>query len=159
MMRPTRYVPISITVNGLGRTAEVDARLLLVHLLRERWGITSPHVGCDTTQCGACTVQLDGRAVKSCTVLAVQADGRRVDTLEGLAGPVVDRLTAAFTAHHAVQCGFCTPAMVLSAAELLDRDPAPTEDRVRGWLKGNFCRCTGYQHIVEAILAAAGQPS
>jgi aerobic carbon-monoxide dehydrogenase large subunit len=148
---------VTITVNGDQRQAEVEARKRLVHLLREDFGVTGVHVGCDTTQCGACTVHLDGRAVKSCTVLAVQADGATVDTLESLskAGDVAHPLLAAFREHHALQCGFCTPGMVMSSLELLRREPQPSEERIRAWLKGNFCRCTGYQHIVDAIRAAA----
>jgi aerobic carbon-monoxide dehydrogenase large subunit len=148
---------VTVTVNGEQRQAEVEARTRLVHLLREDLGVTGVHVGCDTTQCGACTVHLDGRAVKSCTVLAVQADGATVDTLESLskAGEVAHPLLAAFREHHALQCGFCTPGMVMSSLELLQREPRPSEERVRAWLKGNFCRCTGYQHIVDAIRAAA----
>jgi aerobic carbon-monoxide dehydrogenase large subunit len=151
---------ITLTVNGEQRQAEVEARTRLVHLLREDLGVTGVHVGCDTTQCGACTVHLNGRAVKSCTVLAVQADGATVDTLESLskAGAVAHPLLAAFHEHHALQCGFCTPGMIMSSLELLQREPQPSEERVRAWLKGNFCRCTGYQHIVDAI-RAAGQTS
>jgi aerobic carbon-monoxide dehydrogenase large subunit len=156
---------VTITVNGEQRRAEVEARKLLVHLLRDEFGVTSTHVGCDTTQCGACTVRLDGRAVKSCTVLAVQADGATVDTIESLskAGDAEHPLLSAFRDHHALQCGFCTPGMVMSSLELLQREPHPDEERVRAWLKGNFCRCTGYQNIVDAIratdgMSAAGEP-
>jgi carbon-monoxide dehydrogenase large subunit len=147
---------VTVTVNGEQRQVEVEARTRLVHLLREHLGVTGVHVGCDTTQCGACTVHLDGRAVKSCTVLAVQADGATVDTLESLskAGAVAHPLLAAFREHHALQCGFCTPGMIMSSLELLQREPQPSEERIRAWLKGNFCRCTGYQHIVDAIRAA-----
>jgi aerobic carbon-monoxide dehydrogenase large subunit len=147
---------VTVTVNGEQRQAEVEARTRLVHLLREDLDVTGVHVGCDTTQCGACTVHMDGRAVKSCTVLAVQADGATVATLESLskAGAVAHPLLAAFREHHALQCGFCTPGMVMSSLELLQREPQPSEERVRAWLKGNFCRCTGYQHIVDAIRAA-----
>jgi len=150
---------ITITVNGEQRRAEVQARQLLVHFLREDLGVTSAHVGCDTTQCGACTVHLNGRAVKSCTVLAVQADGAVIDTVESLsdAGDVEHPLLSAFREHHALQCGFCTPGMIMSSLELLQREPHPNEERIRGWLKGNFCRCTGYQHIVDAILAVGGK--
>ena len=148
---------VTVTVNGKPRQGEVEARKLLVHFLRDDLGVTSTHVGCDTTQCGACTVRLDGRAVKSCTVLAVQADGAAVDTVEGLstAGGAEDSLRSAFRRHHALQCGFCTPGMIISSLELLQREPQPSEERVRAWLKGNFCRCTGYQHIVDAIRAAS----
>ncbi len=147
---------VTITVNGARRQAEVESRKLLVHFLRDDLGVTSPHVGCDTTQCGACTVHLDGSAVKSCTVLAVQADGSAVNTVESLRKPgdAEHPLQSAFREHHALQCGFCTPGMIMSALELLRREPQPTEVRIRTWLKGNFCRCTGYQHIVDAIRAA-----
>ena len=147
---------ITVTVNGEPRRAEVDARKLLVHFLRDDLGVTSTHVGCDTTQCGACTVHLDGRAVKSCTILAVQADGAAVDTVTALStrGDSEHRLLSAFREHHALQCGFCTPGMIMSTLELLRREPQPSEERIRAWLKGNFCRCTGYQHIVDAIVAA-----
>jgi carbon-monoxide dehydrogenase large subunit len=146
---------VTITVNGERRRASVEARKLLVHFLRDDLGVTGTHVGCDTTQCGACTVHLDGRAVKACTVLAVQADGAVVDTIESLSrtGDGEHPLLAAFREHHALQCGFCTPGMVMSSLALLQREPHPSEERVRGWLKGNFCRCTGYQHIVDAIRA------
>jgi aerobic carbon-monoxide dehydrogenase large subunit len=148
---------VTMTVNGDQRHAEVEARTRLVHLLREELGVTGVHVGCDTTQCGACTVHLNGRAVKSCTVLAVQADGETVDTLESLSktGDTAPPLLAAFREHHALQCGFCTPGMIMSSLELLRREPRPSEERIRAWLKGNFCRCTGYQHIVDAIRATA----
>src|SRR5215468_10337874 len=152
---------VTLTVNGEQRTAEVEARKLLVHLLREDFGVTSAHVGCDTTQCGACTVRLDGHAVKSCTVLAVQADGAAVDTVESLstAGEDEHPLLSAFRGHHALQCGFCTPGMIMSSLELLQRERHLSEERVRAWLKGNFCRCTGYQNIVDAVLATAGVPA
>jgi carbon-monoxide dehydrogenase large subunit len=152
---------VTVTVNGEQRRAEVEARKLLVHLLREEFGVTSAHVGCDTTQCGACTVRLDGHAVKSCTVLAVQADGAAVDTVESLskAGHAEHPLLSAFRDHHALQCGFCTPGMVMSSLELLQRERHPSEERVRAWLKGNFCRCTGYQNIVDAVLATDGMPA
>jgi carbon-monoxide dehydrogenase large subunit len=147
---------VTLTVNGEQRQAEVEARRRLVHLLREDLGVTGVHVGCDTTQCGACTVHLNGRAVKACTVLAVQADGATVNTLESLSqtGDAEHPLLAAFREHHALQCGFCTPGMIMSSLELVQRAPHPTEERVRAWLKGNFCRCTGYQHIVDAVRAA-----
>ena len=147
---------VTITVNGARRQAEVESRKLLVHFLRDDLGVTSTHVGCDTTQCGACTVHLDGSAVKSCTVLTVQADGAAVNTVESLRKPgdAEHPLQSAFREHHALQCGFCTPGMIMSALELLRREPQPTEEHIRAWLKGNFCRCTGYQHIVDAIRAA-----
>jgi aerobic carbon-monoxide dehydrogenase large subunit len=147
---------VTITVNGERRQAEVESRELLVHFLRDDLGVTSTHVGCDTTQCGACTVHLDGSAVKSCTVLTVQADGSAVNTVESLRQPGDGEhpLQSAFREHHALQCGFCTPGMIMSSLELLRREPQPTEERIRTWLKGNFCRCTGYQHIVDAIRAA-----
>jgi aerobic carbon-monoxide dehydrogenase large subunit len=148
---------VTITVNGERRQAEVESRKLLVHFLRDDLGVTGTHVGCDTTQCGACTVHLDGSAVKSCTVLAVQADGAAVSTVESLRRPGDGEhpLQSAFREYHAVQCGFCTPGMIMSSLELLQREPQPTEERIRAWLKGNFCRCTGYQHIVDAIRAAS----
>src|SRR5215469_5965675 len=151
---------VTVTVNGERRQAEVESRKLLVHFLRDDLGVTSTHVGCDTTQCGACTVHLDGSAVKSCTVLAVQADGAAVNTVESLRQPgdAEHPLQSAFREHHALQCGFCTPGMIMSSLELLRREPQPTEERVRTWLKGNFCRCTGYQHIVDAI-RAVGEPA
>jgi carbon-monoxide dehydrogenase large subunit len=147
---------VTITVNGARRQAEVESRKLLVHFLRDDLGVTSTHVGCDTTQCGACTVHLDGSAVKSCTVLAVQADGSAVNTVASVREPgdAEHPLQSAFREHHALQCGFCTPGMIMSALELLRREPQATEERIRTWLKGNFCRCTGYQHIVDAIRAA-----
>jgi aerobic carbon-monoxide dehydrogenase large subunit len=147
---------VTVVVNGELRRAEVEARKLLVHFLRDDLGVTSTHVGCDTTQCGACTVHLDGHAVKSCTILAVQADGAAVDTVEALSKTADGEhpLLSAFREHHALQCGFCTPGMIMSSLELLRREPRPSEERIRAWLKGNFCRCTGYQHIVDAIGAA-----
>jgi carbon-monoxide dehydrogenase large subunit len=152
---------VTITVNGEQRSASVDARRLLVHFLREDLGVTSTHVGCDTTQCGACTVHLDGHAVKACTVLAVQADGAVVDTIESLSktGDGEHPLLAAFRERHALQCGFCTPGMIMSSLALLQREPRPSEERIRAWLKGNFCRCTGYQHIVDAIRAVGETPT
>ena len=152
---------ITLDVNGTSRRSSVSSRKLLVHFLRDDLRLTSVHVGCDSTQCGACTVHLDGRAVKSCTVLAVQADGCRVSTIDSLAvNGQLHPLQQAFQNHHALQCGFCTPGMVMSSLELLERTPNPSEAQVAAWLKGNFCRCTGYQHIVEAIrsvgLAEAG---
>jgi carbon-monoxide dehydrogenase small subunit len=151
---------ISITVNGKVRKSEVEPRTLLVHFLREQLHLTGAHVGCDTSQCGACTVMLDGRSAKSCTVLAVQADGSEVTTIEGLAtGGQLHPLQEAFWAEHGLQCGFCTPGMILSAVDLLKNNPHPTELQVREGISGNFCRCTGYQHIVNAIQRAAGTRS
>ncbi len=154
---------VSLTVNGEARTIEVEPRRLLVHAIREDLGLTGTHVGCDTSNCGACTVHLDGQAVKSCTILAVQADGGTVTTIEGLASegqlhPVQD----AFWEHHGLQCGYCTPGMIMASADLLNRIPDPTEEQVRHALEGNLCRCTGYHNIVAAIESAAsamGRPS
>jgi carbon-monoxide dehydrogenase small subunit len=148
--------PVTMTVNGAERTLEVEPRTLLVHALRDGLGLTGAHVGCDTSQCGACTVLLDGRAIKSCTMLAVQAAGHTVTTIEGLAGEgELHPLQVAFIEHHGLQCGFCTPGMILTALDLLDRDPDPPEQEIRHALRGNLCRCTGYQSIVESVRAAA----
>ncbi len=150
-------VRVQITVNGVRHESEVEARVLLVHLLRDRLGLTGTHVGCDTTTCGACTVQLNGEAVKSCTVLAAQADGAEVTTIEGLAGDGgLHPLQEAFWEHHGLQCGYCTPGMIMAAADLLERNPNPSEEEVRHGLEGNLCRCTGYHNIVKAVMAAAG---
>ena len=147
---------ITTTVNETSVTAEVEPRVLLVHFLREQAGLTGTHVGCDTSQCGACTVLLDGKTVKSCTVLAVQAQGHRVTTIEGVSAPhQMTPLQEAFTELHALQCGFCTPGMIFAAQALLDRVPDPSEAQVRDALHGNLCRCTGYQNIVDAVLLAA----
>jgi carbon-monoxide dehydrogenase small subunit len=147
---------VSITVNGKTRRGEVEPRTLLVHFLREQLNLTGTHVGCDTSQCGACTVLLDGRSAKSCTVLAVQADGCEVSTIEGLAKDgQLHPLQEAFWEEHGLQCGYCTPGMIMSAVNLLKDNPNPTEAEVREGISGNFCRCTGYQHIVNAILSAA----
>ena len=147
---------INVTVNGRAVTRDVEPRTLLVHFLREHLSLTGTHVGCDTSQCGACTVHLDGRAVKSCTVLAVQADGCAVTTIEGMArGETLHPLQAAFKEEHGLQCGFCTPGMIMSAADLLARTPQPSEAEIRGALEGNLCRCTGYQNIVRAVQTAA----
>ncbi|MEK9659843.1 MAG: (2Fe-2S)-binding protein [Chloroflexota bacterium] len=147
---------ITLTVNGRRRTAEVEDRTLLVELLREGLRLTGAHIGCDTAQCGACTVLLDGHAVKSCSVLAVQADGRRVTTVEGLAkGKRLHPVQAALKAEHGLQCGFCTPGLVLGLVDLLVEQPDPTTEQVRAALDGHLCRCTGYQHIVDAALTAA----
>jgi aerobic carbon-monoxide dehydrogenase small subunit len=149
-------VPVSLAVNGERHELDVEARLLLVHLLRDRLGLTGTHVGCDTSNCGACTVHVDGEAVKSCTVLAVQADGTSVTTIEGLAdGDKLHPLQEAFWNDHALQCGYCTPGMIMSAADLLARNPDPSEEEVRHGLEGNLCRCTGYHNIVKAVQSAA----
>ena len=148
--------PIEITVNGKSRSAEVEPRQLLVYFLREQLGLTGTVVGCDTSSCGACTVLLDGESVKSCTVLAVQADGREVTTIEALASNgELHPVQQAFHEHHALQCGYCTPGMVLAAVSLLEEHPSPSEDEIRLLLEGNLCRCTGYQNIVKAVKAAA----
>ena len=147
---------ISLTVNGKGRKAQVEPRLLLVHFLREHLLLTGTHVGCDTSQCGACTVLIDGRSVKSCTVLAVQADGSDVTTIEGLAtNGELHPLQEGFWEEHGLQCGYCTPGMIMSAVNLLKQEPDPSEQQIRDGISGNFCRCTGYQHIVNAIQHAA----
>ena len=149
-------VPVRITVNGEAREADVEPRLLLVHFLRDSLGLTGTHVGCDTSNCGACTVHLDGEAVKSCTILAVQADGAEVTTIEGLGRiGAFHPLQEAFWAGHALQCGYCTPGMIMAAADLLARNPDPSEADVRRALDGNLCRCTGYHNIVRAVLDAA----
>jgi len=147
---------ISITVNGEARTADVEPRMLLVHMIREELGLTGTHVGCDTTSCGACTVMVDGDPVKSCTMFGVQADGHAITTVEGLAGADgLHPVQAAFTEEHGLQCGFCTPGMMLVGAALLERNPDPSDDDVRWAISGNICRCTGYMNIVKAIRAAA----
>ena len=147
---------VALTVNGTSVSTDVEARTLLVQLLRERLGLTGTHVGCDTSQCGACVVHVDGQSVKSCTMLAVQADGTQVITIEGLAnGEALHPMQEAFRENHGLQCGFCTPGMVLSAIDLVKRNNSPSEQEVREWLEGNFCRCTGYHNIVKAIRAGA----
>jgi len=147
---------VSVTVDGVSYTDDVEPRMLLVHYLRERLGKTGTVVGCDTSNCGACTVHLDGQSVKSCSVLAVQADGSTVTTIEGLAdGDQLHPMQQAFHEQHALQCGFCTPGMIMQAVDLLKDNPDPTEEQVRDGLEGNLCRCTGYQNIVRAVLAAA----
>jgi carbon-monoxide dehydrogenase small subunit len=155
-MPGSRDITVEVTVNGARHTAEVPARTLLVHFLRERLGLTGTHVGCDTTQCGACTVALDGLAVKSCTILAAQASGHEITTIEGLASPSgeLHPLQRAFVEEHGLQCGYCTPGMVMALRQLLADNPDPTESAVRHGLSGNICRCTGYQNIVAAALAA-----
>ncbi len=147
---------ITVTVNGRAQSHDVEPRTLLVHYLRETLGLTGTNVGCDTTSCGACTVHLDGESVKSCTVLAVQADGHEVTTIEGLAsGGEMHPMQQAFMENHGLQCGFCTPGMVMASISLLDENPHPTEDEVRTGLEGNLCRCTGYHNIVRSVLSAA----
>ena len=148
-------VSVKMKVNGKEVSGNVEARTLLVQFIREHLGLTGTHVGCDTTQCGACTVHVNGRAMKSCTMLAAQAEGADITTIEGLAnGDELHPMQAAFREHHALQCGFCTPGMVMSAIGLVNDNPNMTEKEVRHGLEGNFCRCTGYHNIVEAILAA-----
>ena len=147
---------VSLTVNGETRTIDVEPRRLLVHAIREDLGLTGTHVGCDTSNCGACTVHLDGQAVKSCTVLAVQADGGEITTIEGLGTEGnLHPVQEAFWEEHGLQCGYCTPGMIMAAADLLQRNPDPSEAEVRHALEGNLCRCTGYHNIVKAVLAAA----
>jgi aerobic carbon-monoxide dehydrogenase small subunit len=147
---------IKFTVNGEKKIAEVEPRLLLAHLIRQGLRLTGTHTGCDTTNCGACTVLVDGQAVKSCTMLAVQADGREIQTVEGLAtASELHPLQEGFKEEHGLQCGFCTPGMMMAAKALLDRNPDPTEEEVRWALSGNLCRCTGYQNIVKSVLWAA----
>jgi carbon-monoxide dehydrogenase small subunit len=147
---------VSLTVNGKRRTAHVEPRTLLVHFLREHLNLTGTHVGCDTSQCGACTVLLDGRSAKSCTVFAVQADGSEVTTIEGLAsGERLHPLQEAFWEEHGLQCGYCTPGMIMSGVNLIADNPTPNEHEIREGISGNFCRCTGYQHIVNALARAA----
>lgn len=157
--QPASDVPVrrvTINVNGAPRTADVEPRLLLAHLLRQGFGLTGTHTGCDTTNCGVCTVLLDGVPIKSCTMLAVQADGHDVMTVEGMAtASELHPIQEAFKDEHGLQCGFCTPAMMLTAKALLEENPDPTEDEVRWALSGNLCRCTGYQNIVKSVLAAA----
>ncbi len=147
---------VNVTVNGRPRSAQVEPRLLLVHFLRETLRLTGTHVGCDTSQCGACTVMLDGRTAKSCTVFAVQADGSEVTTIEGLATDgELHPLQVGFWEEHGLQCGYCTPGMIMAAAGLLADNPTPAEDEIREGISGNLCRCTGYEHIVNAIQHAA----
>jgi aerobic carbon-monoxide dehydrogenase small subunit len=165
-IRPRRGLPrgdamgatvrIGVTVNGERRESEVEARTLLVHWLRDGLGLTGTHIGCDTTNCGACTVHLNGEAVKSCTVLAAQADGAQVTTIEGLASDgELHPLQDAFWEKHGLQCGYCTPGMIMAAADLLQRNPHPSDEEIRHGLEGNLCRCTGYHNIVAAVKAAA----
>jgi len=150
---------VSLTINGEPYELDLEPRRLLVHAIREDAGLTGTHIGCDTGNCGACTVLLDGKSVKSCMMLAVQAGGARIETVESLAGPDgdLDALQQAFSEHHALQCGYCTPGMLMSAKFLLERNPSPSEHEIRRAIQGNICRCTGYVNIVEAIAAAARQ--
>jgi carbon-monoxide dehydrogenase small subunit len=151
-------VPITVTVNGQLHAGDVEPRQLLVHFLRDTLGLTGTHVGCDTSNCGACTVHLDGDAVKSCTVLAAQADGAEVTTIEGMGSEGdLHPMQEAFWANHGLQCGYCTPGMIMAGADLIAKNPNPTEEEVREALAGNLCRCTGYHNIVKAVLSAAGQ--
>jgi len=153
--KPTTH-EIAVTVNGAGHSLEVEPRLLLVHLLREKLGLTGTHVGCDTTSCGACTVLVDGVPIKSCTHFAVQVDGREVKTVEGLKqGAELHPIQQGFKEEHGLQCGFCTPAMMLVTSVLLEENPDPTEEQIRWAISGNICRCTGYQNIVKAVQWAA----
>jgi carbon-monoxide dehydrogenase small subunit len=150
---------ISVTINGQLHTDSVEPRLLLIHYLRDMLGITGPHIGCETSLCGACTVMLDGRAVKACSLFAVQADGKEVTTIEGLAAGdgTLDPVQEAFWNEHGLQCGFCTPGMIMAVKQLLADNPQPTDDEIRHGISGNLCRCTGYQHIVNAVKAAAAK--
>ena len=151
---------VKINVNGTERAADVEPRELLVHVIREEFELTGTHVGCDTTSCGACTVLLDGVPIKSCTMFGVQADGRSVTTVEGLAGPAgLHPIQSAFKEEHGLQCGFCTPGMMLTGAALIEQNPAPSDDDVRWAISGQICRCTGYMNIVKAIQAAAATTS
>jgi aerobic carbon-monoxide dehydrogenase small subunit len=148
---------VHVTVNGVSHTAEVEERELLVYFLREGLGLTGTNVGCDTSSCGACTIHLDGESVKSCTLLAVQADGAEITTIEGLAtNGDLHPMQAAFQANHALQCGYCTPGMIMAATSLLKENPHPSEEEIRQGLEGNLCRCTGYHNIVKAVAAVAG---
>jgi carbon-monoxide dehydrogenase small subunit len=147
--------PIAITVNGTRHEAEVEPRQLLVYFLREQLALTGTNVGCDTSSCGACTVLLDGESVKSCTLLAVQADGREVTTIEGLANGALHKVQEAFHAEHGLQCGYCTPGMVMATVSLLEENASPSEEEIRKALEGNLCRCTGYVNIVRAVQTAA----
>jgi len=149
---------ISLTINGKSFADEVEPRLLLIHYLREVAGLTGPHIGCETSTCGACTVSLDGKAIKSCSLFAVQADGRQVVTIEGLAtNGKLDPVQEAFWNEHGLQCGFCTPGMIMTIKQLLADTPNPTDEEIRKGIEGNLCRCTGYQHIVNAVKAAAAK--
>ncbi|MDP9171578.1 MAG: (2Fe-2S)-binding protein [Acidobacteriota bacterium] len=149
---------MNVSVNGRSHTSDVEPRLLLIHYLRETLGLTGSHVGCETSLCGACTVALDGKAIKSCSMFAVQADGAEIITVEGLADATtgkLDPMQEAFWNEHALQCGFCTPGMIMVSKQILERNPNPSDEQIREGLDGNLCRCTGYQHIVNAVRAAA----
>lgn len=150
---------INLTVNGEAKTLEVEERTLLIHALREQLNLTGPHIGCETSHCGACTVDMNNRSVKSCTVFAVQADGAEITTIEGIKGDEggLHPLQEAFREHHGLQCGFCTPGMITRAYRLLQENPSPNEEEIRTGIAGNLCRCTGYQNIVKAIAACAGK--
>jgi len=150
---------VSMTVNGKPASGDVEGRTLLVEFIRENLGLTGTHVGCDTSQCGTCVVHVDGKAVKACTMFAAEAEGAEVTTIEGMAAPdgSLGTLQQAFQDHHGLQCGFCTPGMVMSAAALLKDNPSPSEAEIRDYLEGNICRCTGYHNIIKAIMAASGQ--
>ena len=148
---------ITVTINGEARTSDVEDRLLLVHLIRDNFALTGTHIGCDTTHCGACTILLDGKAVKSCTVFAVQANGRDVTTIEGMEGEALHPLQEGFVEEHGLQCGFCTPGMIMSSKHLLDKNSSPSEDEIRWGISGNLCRCTGYQNIVKAVQYASNK--
>jgi carbon-monoxide dehydrogenase small subunit len=154
-------VEVTVTINGTTQTHDVEPRTLLVHYIREHAGLTGTNIGCDTSSCGACTVHLNGESVKSCTVLAAQADGMEVRTIEDMAAPdgTLHPMQQAFMENHGLQCGYCTPGMVMAATSLLDENPHPTEEEVRLGLEGNLCRCTGYHNIVKAVLAAASTPA
>ena len=147
---------INLTIDGKGYSQDVEPRLLLIHFLRDVAGLTGTHMGCETSLCGACTVELNGRAIKSCTMFAVQANGADIVTVEGLAtNGKLDPVQEAFWNEHGLQCGFCTPGMIMASKQIIDRNPSPTEEEIRHGLEGNVCRCTGYQHIVNAVKAAA----
>jgi carbon-monoxide dehydrogenase small subunit len=159
--KASRTVPVSMTINGRSTRREVDARMLLVHFIREHERLTGTHVGCDTSNCGACSILVDGESVKSCTVLAVQADGCEITTIEGLSGPYngLSAVQEGFRQCHGLQCGYCTPGMVMAATSLLREIPDPTPEQIRTGLEGNLCRCTGYQMIVESVRWAAEHPA
>ena len=150
---------VKMTVNGKPASGEVEGRTLLVDFIRDTLGLTGTHVGCDTSQCGACVVHVDGKDVKACTIFAAECEGAEVTTIEGMAADdgTLNKVQQAFQDHHGLQCGFCTPGMVMTAAALLEKNPNPSEEEIRSYLQGNICRCTGYHNIVKAIMAAAGQ--